>query len=254
VITESFSVEERDFTIPLAWEGNRDKLHTSDSYAREQGHPGRLFSGTAGLALAVTRAGVEERFGGLSELSWQFGAPAYLHDALASEFTEDEAEVKGRITRGDTEISAGALRFTSSLPDGHSPDGHATESISRTVSQGDVELFDWWTSRDRSPHSESPMVPALVLTLVGSGFVSDMKRFSQEDLSPVLRSYKWRFNHSVPAGSTVVVSLDDESERQSKSKPGWAIWKGLVSITDGHKPPAAESEFVILYKTQGQSA
>jgi hypothetical protein len=248
MITESFAVEERDFAVPLAWEGNRDQLHTSDSYAREHGHPGRLFSGTAGLALATTRAGVEERWGEITELSWQFRAPAYLHETLTAQFREAETEITGTIARGTTEISCGTLRFAPTVTDGFPSGRRSTESISRTISQGDTELFDWWTTRDDRPGSQLPVVPTLALVLVGSGFVSDLKRFAGENLSPVLRSYRWRFNYSIPVGSTVVVSLNEERERRSNSQPEWTIWTGLLTITGDHEPPAAEAEFVILYK------
>jgi hypothetical protein len=138
LITNSFSVEERDFAIPLAWEGNRDELHTSDSSAQQQGHPGRLFSGTAGLALAVARAGVEERWGDIAWLSWQFSAPAYLKDTLTTRFAEDGKRVRGTIFNGNTEISSGVLGFEPDQGDTWpSASGAATESTSRTVGRGD---------------------------------------------------------------------------------------------------------------------
>lgn len=251
IISQSFAIEELDFTVPLVWEGNRDQLHTSDECALEQGHRGRLFSGSAGLALALSRAGVEERWGRLSGISWQFSAPVYLNDTLTARLVDDDrSDVRGTVVSGDTEISSGTLFFGRTALPGSSAMPSGTESISRTVTEGDAELFSWWTTHVQPSVRKHYVVPTVVTVLLGSGFVSNLRRFAQRDLSPVLRSYNWHFHQSMPLGATVVVALADEQERRSKSKPEWTIWTGRLCMAPAREQaPWVEGHFTVFYKS-----
>lgn len=247
-VDHQFTIADLDFVVPCTWEGSRDQLHISDEFAQGEGHPGRLFSGTAGLALVIAQLSRAEGWEPPHRLSWQFNAPIYLGNEVVyrtRSLSNDSRQIE--VTVGDHSVASGEIWTRPSGDQPRLPDsGAEITRLTRTLGNGDRDLFGWWTSKSVGqldlPAGEQPWP---VLILIASGLVGNLQQFAAGDLSAVLRAYDWSFVRAPQVGETIVISLTGLDCRRSNSKPDWTVCTASL-ILRGGGDMIATSSFTVL--------